>query len=476
MAVLDRIRLIDQLREGPQFLGPFLFAPCACGGPPVPFPEELFDFAQRSPGKDPGARRSRLEFRSCNHRPVDRQSVTLLRRQPGYPTFLGAATLARLADEMFGVAVVLLVLERTGSPALAGGTVAAITVPSLLTGPLLGAWLDVTGRRRGLMVFDQLIISVSLVGIVLLAGHGPDLLLPALALVAGLTYPLSFGGFTSMIPTLVPRELLAPANAIEASSFNLALILGPALAGVIAAAAGPAAALLTEVALTLLALGLILAIPGINGVAGARDRRSLGEVMRAGLRRILEVPALRGVTAAGAFGLAGAGFLTVGFPFFAVEHLDADRSAAGYMWAAFAFGSMVGALGLVRVQVRWRPELVVLAGLVATGTLMTSWPLAGSLPLMLVLVAAAGMADGPALAATFATRQRYVPSELYGQVFTTAAGLKVGSFAFGAALAGPAVTELGSAGALLLAGGMQFAGAAAGLVLMRLPARSPAVA
>jgi MFS family permease len=173
---------------------------------------------------------------------MDRESLRALRRQPGYTRFLGAATLARLADEMFSVAVVLLVLERTGSAALAGATVAAITLPSALTGPVLGAWLDVTGRRRGLMVFDQLVISASLVGLVLLAGHGPNVLLPLVALAAGLTYPLSFGGFTSLIPVLVPEELLPPANAIEASSFNFALVIGPALAGTIAALAGPATA------------------------------------------------------------------------------------------------------------------------------------------------------------------------------------------------------------------------------------------
>jgi predicted MFS family arabinose efflux permease len=378
---------------------------------------------------------------------------------------------------MFSVAVVLLVLERTGSAALAGATVAAITLPSVLTGPLLGAWLDVTGRRRGLMVFDQVVICVSLVGIVLLAGHGPDQLLPVLALVAGLTYPLSFGGFTSMVPVLVPEELLAPANAIEASSFNFALILGPALAGGIAAAAGPAAALLTEAALSLAALALIVPIPGIDGVGGrGRAGRSLGEVVRSGLRRIFEIPALRGITAAGALGMTGMGFLTVAFPFFAVEHLGEPRSAAGFMWAAFALGSMAGALVGMRAQTRWPPERVVLGGLLATGAVMLLWPLAGSLPVMLVAVAVAGMADGPALAATFATRQRYVPTELYGQVFTTAAGLKVGSFSVGAALAGPAVIGLGSAGALLVAAGLQFAAVAAGLALMWLPARARAVA
>src|SRR3954466_10331270 len=186
---------------------------------------------------------------------------------------------------MFGVALVLLVLERSGSAALAGATVAAITLPSVLTGPVLGAWLDLTGRRRRLMVYDQIVISVALVGIALLAGHGPDPLLPLLAFLAGLTYPLSFGGFTSMIPTLVPEELLAPANSLEASSFNFALIVGPALAGGgargvgpalaggIAAVAGPEAALLTEVGLTLASLGLIVAIPGIDGSGRRRGGR-----------------------------------------------------------------------------------------------------------------------------------------------------------------------------------------------------------
>ena len=66
--------------------------------------------------------------------------------------------------------------------------------------------------------------------------------------------------------------------------------------------------------------------------------------------------------------------------------------------------------------------------------------------------------------------------ELYGQVFTTAAGIKVGSLSFGAALAGPVVTGLGSGGAVLMAVGLQFAAAAVGLTLMRLPIRAKAVA
>ena len=139
----------------------------------------------------------------------------------------------------------------------------------------------------------------------------------------------------------------------------------------------------------------------------------------AGIRQIVAVAELRGITAAAALGMAGLGLLTVAFPLFAVEHLDAARSDAGYMWAAFAVGSTLGALGLVRIQRRFASQRIVIAGYAIFGTLMLLWPLAGSLPVMLALIALAAGADGPALAAEFAVRQKVVPRTLYGRVFTT---------------------------------------------------------
>ena len=406
---------------------------------------------------------------------MDRESIAGLRGQPGYRAFISAATLARVADEMFSVGVVLLVLDRTGSAALAGATVAAVTLPSLVTGPLLGAWLDLTGRRRSLMIFDQIAISGSVLGILLLAGNGPDITLPLVALVAGLTYPLSFGGFTSLIPLIVPDRLLAPANALEVSSFNSALIVGPALAGTLSAVVGPGAPLVVEIVLSLAALGLILLIPDLDRKGkAAHAESSLIGVAATGLRLIASVPQLRGVTLTGALGLSGLGLLVVGFPFFAVDHLEVERGAAGYLWGAFALGSMLGALTLVRLQARFRPERIVVASVASFGALMLLWPLQTSLPVMLAVVAIAGFVDGPGLAATFAARQRYVPQELHGQVFTTAAGLKVGAFSLGSAAAGPLVVGIGSKGALFVAAGVQFVAAGLGLLLMRERSGEPA--
>jgi MFS family permease len=370
----------------------------------------------------------------------------------GYLRFLSAATFARVADEMFSVGVVLLALERTGSATVAGFLVAAITLPSLITAPLLGAWLDLRGRRKALMMLDQALASAALVAIALLLGHVPDALLVAVAFLAGLTWPLSFGGFTSLIPAIVPDELLTRANAVEATSFNVAVIAGPLLAGAIAGIAGPQTAVVTEAGLTLFTLVLLVGFDALDS-GPVRSAGSLMQVVRDGLRALVAVPELLGVSVAGALNLAGAGFLTVAFPYFCIDHLDAPRNASGALWAAFAFGSAVGALALVRLQRRYKPHNIVLMSMLVFGVLMLPWPLAESLPVALVLIAVASVADGPGLAATFAVRQGWAPRDLQGQIFTTAAGLKVGGFALGSAAAGPLVTAVGSTGALLAAAG-----------------------
>jgi predicted MFS family arabinose efflux permease len=293
------------------------------------------------------------------------------------------------------------------------------------------------------------------------------------ALLAGSTWPLSFGGFTSLIPVIVPDELLGQANALEATSFNFAVIGGPALAGTISAVASPAASLVVEAALTLGVIVLIAWIPAMDSRPARRPGRSLLEIARAGLHHVAVTPPLRGVTAAGALNLGGIGLLTVAFPFFAVDDLGLHRSVSGYLWAAFALGSAIGAMSLVRIHSRRPPNRVMLVAIFGVGCLMLLWPLATTLPAALFLIALAGLVDGPNLAATFAARQRWTPPELMGQIFTTAASLKVGAFSLGAALAGPVVVAFQARGALLVAAGMQFVAVAAGIALGGLSKTEP---
>jgi MFS family permease len=392
-----------------------------------------------------------------------------LRALPGYGLFSLGATLGRLASEMLSVAAVLLVLDRTGSLALASATVAAASLPSVLTGPLLGAWLDRTRRRRAALAANQALLAATLAGMLLAAGRTPGWVPPALAALGGLTAPLLTGGVTSMIPLLVPPPLLPRANAMEAASFNSAAVLGPALAGAAAAWFGPASAVGLQGAIALAALAAVTRMPAVGPVrppAEGTGTRSLAGALRAGLAHLARTPVLRSVTVTSVIDYGAQGLLPLALPLLS-EQLGAGRAGAGYLFAAVEVGAIAGAFLAVRLAASWPPERIVMGGtaLLAVGT--ASWALAPSFPAALALAALAGLAAGPAFAALFSVRQRSTPEGLRGQIFTTAASLKIGAFALGAALAGPAVTHLGPRGAIALTAAVELIAVPAGLLAGR---------
>ncbi len=202
--------------------------------------------------------------------------VKLLRR-PRYPGFILTVSLSRTSATMFNVAGVLLVLGRTGSAPLAGATAAAAVLPGALSAPILGAWLDVARRRRVLIVIDQLTSVAALLAIVALAGHAPNWTVPAVAVLYSITRPFSSGSFFSALAEVAGPELLDQASAIEASSLNLALVVGPAVAGVLTGAVGAPTVVELQAAITLVVAGLI----AINPVFEARSPQRAENVSQA---------------------------------------------------------------------------------------------------------------------------------------------------------------------------------------------------
>ena len=402
---------------------------------------------------------------------VPGERLAPLRRSPGYTLFWCASTLARVANEMAAVGVVLYVLDRTDSAACAGATLAAITLPSIVTGPILGAWLDRGGRRLEAIRLDQAVSVASLVLVAVLAGGAPDAVLPLAALPAGITFPLSTGGFSSLIPSYVDASLRVQANALEAASYNAAIVTGPALAGALATAFDPLAALLVQIGLKLCALGLTLMLRQRERLPSRRDV-SVRHITLEGFRLLAGSRPLLAATVAGSVSLVGRGLLALAFPFFAVEELGEPEGFAGWLWAAFAIGSLLGGVGPLGIQARRRPHEIVVWAAGGAGLVMLLWPLASSPALALLLIAAGGFVYGPGLVATFSVRQEEAPTELQTQVFMTGAGLKTASFAIGSAASGALVVEIGAQETLLAAAGLHLAAAVTGAAAAHLPARS----
>ncbi len=358
-----------------------------------------------------------------------------------------AATLARVGDEMVVFTLVLLVLDRTDSPALAGITGAAYALPAIVTGPLLGAWLDRTQYRRTALALNQAVLGAVMVAMLAVVGHSAHWVTPLLAAVAGTTLPMVSGGFTSMLPSLVSSERLARANSLEAASFGAATIAGPAAAATITAAVSvDAAAVVITVtaAFSILAIGRLPALPA----APTTPEPFLASVV-AGLTHLARTPRLRASTVTTTLLMGVAGVLMITLPLH-MASVGAPRSAAGYLWTALEVGSVTTALLLGHLQTRLRPEYVVMLSVAASGLAFAAWPLAGTFTVLLVVAVATGLLEGPMLPAMFAARQRYSPAALQGRVSTTAASLRVGAAALGQAAAGLLVPTVGTHTALLL--------------------------
>src|ERR1700733_12134329 len=177
---------------------------------------------------------------------------------PGIGALLVSATVSRLADQSASIALVLLVIARTHTPRLAGLVVAAFTVPTLVTGPVIGAYLDRLTAKRALFAANQVTLAAALTGVAVLAGHTAGAGPIGRGLLAGLPAPVLTGGFSSLVPLVVPASRLRRANALDAASYNVAGLAGPAVVAVLAGIAG--AGLAPSAVAGIGALGLVLGL------------------------------------------------------------------------------------------------------------------------------------------------------------------------------------------------------------------------
>jgi MFS family permease len=380
----------------------------------------------------------------------------------GGGALLVSATVSRLADQSASIALVLLVIARTHNPRLAGLVVAAFTVPTLVTGPVIGAYLDQLRAKRALFAANQFTLAAALTGVAVLAGHVPGVVLIALGLLAGITAPVLTGGFSSLVPLLVPPGGLRRANALDAASYNVAGLAGPALVAVLAGAAGAGLALSAVAGIAALGLVLVLGVPmpaaapGRGRGGGSHDpapavRGSLRAAVADGLRLLRNVPLLRSTTIATTLSQLWQGLLPVTLPLLAVR-LDHPASAGAWLLTALSGGGLVGSLASGRLLARRTAPAVLIAATAACGAFLAALAAAPGFALALGLAALAGSADGPIFAATLAIRQRTVPADRYAQTAATAASLKTGAYALGAAAAGLLAGALTARQLVLLVG------------------------
>lgn len=376
-----------------------------------------------------------------------------------------AAGLSSLADGVLKVALPLVAVSCTRSPALVAGLAFAFSLPWLLFALPAGALVDRLDRRRA-MIAANVLRGGLLAGLLLLTvlGGGSIWALYVVALGAGSAETVHDTAAQSIVPQVVGRARLARANgrmyAVEQTANEFA---GPPLAGLLATA-GTAAAFGPPVVLWAAAVAALLLVRGSYRVP--RDgHTTLRADIAEGLRFLWHHRVLRTFTVmVGTFNFAtGATFAVL--VLYAVgpgSAMGLSAPAFGLLMASIAAGSLAGSFlaepverRLGRVRALWVSWL---AGGLTVGVLaVTTDP---------YLVGAVFFAGGAGLLVSnvvmVSLRQRLTPDRLLGRLGSSHRLVAWGTKSLGA-LAGGAIAQVAGLHAVFVVMGVPALGVVAGL-------------
>lgn len=358
---------------------------------------------------------------------------------PSLGRVLLAMQIARIAQSMVSIVVILFALQRYNSPQLAGAVAFASIAPGMVVSPIAGALLDRHGRVR-LIIVDYLVATSSLLLVagLSLSGQLPAALLVAITAVASITGPLSSSGLRSLFPLLVPEPLWERVNAVDSNGWVLATVVGAPFGAVFAQLLG------FEAALALIAAAyLVAALVMINAPDPRTEVASTGNLLRdawLGLVYTWQNRTLRSLAISlSTMNLSG-GVIEIVVPLIVLRRLGMSQDVVGLMFGLSGAFGVVSAFVSGRLSTEGRErQFILFPAICFIGTTaILLWP-AGLLPIVLCM-AISGLVNGPLDIAMFTLRQRRTDPAWMGRAFTVSMNLNFSGFPIGAAVAGVIVT------------------------------------
>lgn len=204
-----------------------------------------------------------------------------------------ASIFSNIGSFFYTVAASWLMLELTDSATWVGLIQAANTLPLLFLALAAGAIADTTDRTK-VMLGSQILMGAAATAMTILAALDaltPPLLL-GLGLVLGVGVAFNLPAWQALVPSLVPRGMLASAVALNSAGFNVARAIGPALAGLVVAVAGAAAAFGVNAASFLGVIAAVILI-GRRVDLPAPETTSITSAIGLGIRFARFTPAFR---------------------------------------------------------------------------------------------------------------------------------------------------------------------------------------
>jgi MFS family permease len=339
-----------------------------------------------------------------------------------------------------------LVLELGGSAFQVGTVIALQFAPALFLAPIGGVLADRFDKRGLLLVTQALAMlqAATLFGLTY-AGVVEIWHIQVLALILGITSAFDMPVRQSFVAEVVPRKDLLQAIALNSASFNLARVVGPAVAGIALALFGSAFNFgINTLTYTAVLVGLLLIDPKtLIRVPKPAIQPSIRTSLSEGFQYAARTPSVLWLLVLlGGMSIFAMNFQTL-LPLFARFTLEMDAGAYGALFAVMGAGSLVGSLVLAFMG-ESRPRLrLILGGGAAFLVFEVMLGLIRAPALAYPIVALVGLASMLMVNTINATVQRSVPDELRGRVMALYVTVFAGSGPLGGLFAGTVAQVLG---------------------------------
>ncbi|MBA2596051.1 MAG: MFS transporter [Chloroflexia bacterium] len=360
-----------------------------------------------------------------------------LRAYPAFQLLLLGTLATNSAFWMYQVAVGWLALLMTNSPLFVGLTGFAGGIPLLIFSLPVGMVIDRFDRRRVLLVAQVGVMALAAVFALLV---GTDSIAPwsilVLAIVYGTVMAFIFPTRTTIVTTLVTRDDLANAVALNAAGQNATRVIGPAVAGVLIALFGIATTFAVAALLQILALVATSRLP--SRTTTGQPRGAMGWAsLTLGLRTVgRDAFLVRLILLSLATNILVMPYINL-MPVFARDELQVGSSGLGLLLASTGLGTVAGALWVAhsRRLGEWSGAHTVTAA--AFALLILGFALTPNIPLAVLLLFAAGIVSAAFLALTQTALQMRVDDAVRGRVLSvyllTWGMLPIGQLGVGAA-------------------------------------------
>lgn len=317
-------------------------------------------------------------------------------------------------SHMQQVAVAWQLYEFTHSASALGLLGAFRVAPIVLFALLGGVVADALDRRR-LMLFSQSALAgVSLVlAIATRQGWASAGLLYAMASVSGAALTIDTPTRQALVPLLVPRERLAGALSLWATTVQIATIAGPSIGGLVLEHAGVAPVYFVDAGSFLAVIGALLAMktrtparPGATvGLAAARE----------GLAFLRRTPIIRSTMLLDFFATFFGGSMLL-MPIYADQILGVGKQGLGLLYAAQPVGAALAGAVMAAVALPKRQGVVILWSVAFYGVAIAVFGASEWFWLSLLALAASGAADTVSMVIRQTVRQLVTPDELRGRM------------------------------------------------------------